>query len=524
MGTPGPRTGTVPADVGAADRSYRQWTSRSAVWRACLAISAVYAAALGSWSFLRPGWNSVRVETAWIIFAFVVLLVLAGFLFGDLTERPAVTASHRLPAIWLIAAAALGSLAYSRALTLGFLSDDFSLVNLQAGVTGWTNGDSQVWRPIPLAVFWLANRVLGDYSAPALHLLNIALHFLCAWLVWRIAILVGAPKVTSLLAMFLFLTFPASVESVAWCAGLQDLLATTATLLFVTFALEQRAAVLLLGALVLGLLSKESAVVSPVLAAMLLWASSAKAVKRQTVGALCVAVLLAGSFSWWRLQTAGPAFAAAPSRYLLKKVTSNAFGTLAVPWTAAELRHAPILGIYMALLIAVAGLSIATLRGRPRHARLMFTALLWPVVAILPAYSIFFVAGNLEGGRLLYTACAGWAVALALTCSTMSGLAAIGMRAAIALVVGIWTISTYGHVLVWQQASMVRDQVLASAQTLPLENCAATEFVGVPDNFSGAYVFRNGFHDALKRRGHDFVAGPGGCRFVWTGTSFEREQ
>jgi len=51
--------------------------------RACLALSGLYAAALGSWSFLRPGWHSVRVETAWIIFGFVVLLVLAGFLFGD---------------------------------------------------------------------------------------------------------------------------------------------------------------------------------------------------------------------------------------------------------------------------------------------------------------------------------------------------------------------------------------------------------------------------------------------------------
>ena len=492
--------------------------------RACLALSGLYAAALGSWSFLRPGWHSVRVETAWIIFGFVVLLVLAGFLFGDTTARLEGSASQRLPVFWLVAAAALGSLAYSRALTLGFLSDDFSLVNLQAGTTGWTNGDSQVWRPIPLAVFWLANRVFGDYSAPVLHLLNLALHSLCTWLVWRIAILVGAPRGAALLAMFLFLIFPASVEAVAWCAGLQDLLATTATLLFVTFALEQRSAVLLLGALVLGLLSKESAVVSPVLAAMLLWASSAQAVRRHTVRALCVAVLLVGAFSWWRLQTAGPVFAAAPSRYLLKKVTSNAFGTLAVPWTNVELSHGPILGIYMAVLIAVAGVSMASLRGRRQHARLMFTALLWPVVAILPAYSIFFVAGNLEGGRLLYTACAGWAVALALTSTTVSGAPAAGMRAAIALVVGIWTISTYGHVLVWQEASTVRDQVLASAQTLPLENCAATEFVGVPDSVGGAYVFRNGFHDALKRRGHDVLAGPGGCRFVWTGTSFEREE
>jgi hypothetical protein len=229
------------------------------------------------------------------------------------------------------------------------------------------------------------------------------------------------------------------------------------------------------------------------------------------------------AFSWWRLQTAGPTFAATPSRYLLKKVTSNAFGTLALPWSGAGIQAA-IFGIFMALLIAALGISVVCFAGRPQRARVMLAALLWPVIAILPAYSILFVASSLEGGRLLYTACAGWTIALAVGATAPPGLAGTCLRAAVAVVVGVWSVSTYGHVLVWQQASTVRDQVLASAQTLPLENCAATAFVGVPDNFRGAYVFRNGFHEALKQRGRDFVPGPGGCRFVWTGSAFEREE
>ena len=60
-----------------------QWRSRSGLAAACLAASGSYAAGLGVWSFTHPGWSSIRVETAWIVFAFVVLLTLAAATFGS---------------------------------------------------------------------------------------------------------------------------------------------------------------------------------------------------------------------------------------------------------------------------------------------------------------------------------------------------------------------------------------------------------------------------------------------------------
>src|SRR5690606_14057823 len=74
------------------------------------------------------------------------------------------------------------------------------------------------------------------------------------------------------LAAVLFAAFPASVEAVAWPAAVHDLLVTACALLFVLLARQPRswphlaAAVLVL---IVGILSKESAVAIPVLAAVM---------------------------------------------------------------------------------------------------------------------------------------------------------------------------------------------------------------------------------------------------------------
>jgi Tfp pilus assembly protein PilX len=83
------------------------------------------------------------------------------------------------------------------------------------------------------------------------------------------------------------------------------------------------------------------------------------------------------------------------------------------------------------------------------------------------------------------------------------------------------------HLQDWRRAAAVRDRVLASASSqLQETRCATVGFISIPDSVGGAYVFRNGFEDALAR-GQAYPAKPmvgqakePNCTLKWDGESF----
>jgi hypothetical protein len=319
----------------------------------------------------------------------------------------------------------------------------------------------------------------------------------------------------------LFLLFPASVEPVVWCSGLQDVLSTTTALVFVNEVLGRGRLVLLAAAFAGALLSKESAVGTPFIAAALVYARDGR-IERPLARSLAMGAMVAIVFGLWRLHTADPAFAAPPSRYLLKQILSMALGTLNVPWTTGELRNAPVLGISMAALVAVAGLLLVRHGQRARAAPLALALFTWTIVAVLPVYSMFFVANDLEGSRYLYFASAGWALLLALTASSATGRTSRIISSVLIVLVLLWSATVVRHLATWIVAAAERDRLLAAA-ALALQNhpCAEPRFVGATDSIAGAFVFRNGLDAALRRRGIAVSeSATSACRFVWSGTEF----
>jgi hypothetical protein len=78
---------------------------------------------------------------------------------------------------------------------------------------------------------------------------------------------------------------------------------------------------------------------------------------------------------------------------------------------------------------------------------------------------------------------------------------------------------------VWRQAADLRDRVLTDARSaIERAGCARPTFSGVPDSVDGAYVFRNGFSEALA-----IPAVAGGdarpdCAFTWSDSGFSRSR
>jgi hypothetical protein len=225
---------------------------------AILVALVVYVCVLAAQYYFRlRGVQRHHLETAWMWLIFTA--ILAAFTTNrSSTEEEQAPTVFRMPIYLPIACIATAFALYFPALRLGFLSDDFTLSDL--ALRNQLFGQSWAFlRPLPL----LCYRIVGAHPW-ALHALVVTLHGVNAALVIRLAAIFGLSARQAVAAGLLFVAFPASLEAVAWCAGLQDVLMTTGVLVAVVAATLSNSA-LSLAAVAAALLSKETAVAAPVL-------------------------------------------------------------------------------------------------------------------------------------------------------------------------------------------------------------------------------------------------------------------
>ena len=161
---------------------------------------------------------------------------------------------------------------------LGFLSDDFTHLETWglppvAEILKWFSQEyTGFYRPLT-ALLWNAEYALWGMNPFGYHLVNLAMHAACAFLVWRIGRRLFADPAVGLWAAIVFLFQPAHTFAVLMVAGLTGLLG--AMLVLAAFALhlwvrQQRRPVALLAPLVVfatGLAAKELALCLPLLIA-----------------------------------------------------------------------------------------------------------------------------------------------------------------------------------------------------------------------------------------------------------------
>jgi hypothetical protein len=441
-----------------------------------------------AYEYLSVGTGRHRAEAA--AFWFVVFVVLQ-CLIGGRRQRER-DGSTPFPVLWTAGIAIAAIVAFWPAFSIGLLSDDFILLPTGAACT------PRAWefvRPLPLAVWALTDSVLSRGALPvALHALNVTLHATNAALVVWLAVELGLPQLAALFAGFTFVLFPASVEAVAWASGIQDLLLVTGTLLFVLGTARARPLVMACG-LGIALMSKETGVVVPVLAALALvdrhnW--------RELAARLGLSLLVCAALAAWRL-TSVPSTAALQivSGYQLKELLSRPFAALTLPWTRDEMRHGPVAaGIFVAVLIAA--VTVASIIGTRRRVNVSIIprSCAWIVVSALPVGAMFFVDANLEGSRYLYLGLVGFALGLTTVMAALPRYLSAGLMVAALL---SWSLGVRQHLGVWREAAELRDETLASARSALLTHAGRPIVQNVPDSVRGAYVFRNGFREAVAR-------------------------
>jgi hypothetical protein len=462
-----------------------------------------------------------HVESPYFIFLFVCVLALV---FRRAAASAADTAGGpREPdSRWTVGACVVIALVlYWPAISLGLLSDDFALLAIAR------RGEALVvreifWRPLPIALYaagdWLGGPVL-------LHLLNVTLHGVNGWLTARLARALGLGPGAALAAAALFLVFPAGVEPVAWVSGLPDLLMTTVLLTAIEawgapWPLRFRVPAVLVLSLI-ALVTKETSIALPLLG-LLVWAKR-RPLRENAVIAGALAVAVAAFAAWWVTQSALPDdYAQMPSRGLIKDLLARSYGGLGAPYTVASaygLATSLAAGVLFPFLLAANAAAWRT--DRAAFTRSLRMAL-WPLAAVLPVYRYLYIAADLQGSRYLYLPCVGWSILVVGLVETAAARAGLQRRArivALVLVVAAHAVALRLHLEPWREAAGLRDVTLRSAvQVMAARGCGPESTFTVTDSWRGAFVFRNGFPEALQRLGPP--SGPRACRLRWEAGTF----
>jgi hypothetical protein len=329
----------------------------------------------------------------------------------------------------------------------------------------------------------------------------------------------------------LFAMFPASVEAVAWNAGIFDLASTTCALGAVAIAQAAYATTArawAIGAIVAaGLLSKETAVAIPAL--VLLVAIPVEAPRLRTPlaqlgiasGVALLYLLLRAALT---SEMAGHLQHLPADRRAWKDLIVRPFSALAVPMRSdlGMPVSAYIAGLLVLVLLAVAVVHMnrveSTPQNRGRVSAVWFVGMAWVGLSTLPLLLSFYVAPTLEGSRYLYLPAAGWALALAsaLVPSDLRWMRPVGW-VAVALLLAIFAGRIMQERDMWLEAARVRDVLLTDAARLARQmSCRSLEVENPPDNVRGVFVFRQGLPQALAPLTDRH--GSNSCVLRWTGS------
>ena len=334
----------------------------------------------------------------------------------------------------------------------------------------------QMYRPLPLATFSL-DWVIGRGSPALFHAANLVWHAGAAVIVVSLARR-WADTTAAFAAGLIFAVHPVHVEAVANVAGLGELMAAAGVCLAVYAAVVRQNVWASGAALVLGLLSKENAVVAP---ALIAWAwiieAAPRPARRQMAAFVVSWVVIAGVYlavralvlhPYARLHATAPVFlgeSALAGRLTALAALSDVFRLLVIPlklrvdYSPAERTAVEsLLDGRLLLGLACLGLWAWLLVMAWRRQRWVEAyGLGWIAIAFLPVSNLVFSTGVLLAERTLYLPSVGLALAAG---AALARLPPRRLRVALTVVVIACGIRSALRTPVWRDDFAVTNSIL----------------------------------------------------------------
>ncbi|HEX2912902.1 MAG TPA: glycosyltransferase family 39 protein [Chloroflexia bacterium] len=423
----------------------------------------------------------------------------------------------------------MACLVFLPALAAAFSGEDFVFINFVAsGNAFYKTSQALFYRPLP-NLFWQLDYSLWGLHAPGYHLTNLLLHAFNSLLVYLLARRLSGSMVSALLAATLFALQPIHVEPMVWLAGRPDLLATAAFLLCLLVMLsyyrrESRNAgsyIAGLACFTLGLFCKESVIGLPALLLLLavLYRKPRTAKSWLALGLELLPFLLAiAFFVAVRLAAIGTLGGYQGSDqnflYVFWNASLGLWLPLLFPLHTGSAGPLLSLGLGFALLLVYAGLMLSIWRSRsglPGRPLLIALGMMW--TGILPALAIAPVSPDLEQSRILYLPSAGFCLLVALLFSRIfsTGVKAYPKLNTLTLTILLvcYVVGILVAIQPWLQAGKITSQTLAALTTsgLPLKAGDTIYYEGLPDNYKGAFIWRNGIDPATRLYTNPSISG-----------------
>ena len=516
------------------------WTTRIVI--AALAISGVV---LAGWTLFPPANTAVPIRAplnaASCFGLSAVLLLLLSSRSGEPLPAEAGLAPARHHLLPLIALYVLIACQFWQVTGTFFLSDDFILIHyarthfhefLREFVTPGGDGG---FRPVTDISFALTAGWAG-FSPFRWHMISLAIHALNASLLYLLALRFGWTQPAAWTAAALFAIHGITPEAVVWITARFDLLATffvlASMLCFVVSwqgygrAWLWRAASLL--AMILGMFSKESAYILPVL--LTLWVLLGEGRPRRFralipfwIGAACIFAyrwILFGGIGGYRDATGQEAVYSITPFTFLKVLAWRMWSILLFPLNWSIRPEWPI-GIGSVLFLAAL---IYLARQRLARAPLFFS-LGWVMICALPPLHLLLIGSDLTKSRYLYMSLAGFCLLLGACAAKLPGRA---RWAGILVLCGFSFAATRHNLEAWRYAS---DHALTSCSAVArcTKDRARIQAVHLPRTLNGVWFFANGFPECVDMQ-HESGAVPppasesSSCRYDWNPVRHELRQ
>jgi protein O-mannosyl-transferase len=356
----------------------------------------------------------------------------------------------------LLAASAF--IAYSGTLLFGFVYDDRFQIVGNRSLTSWSNVPSyfthSVWYLIdphlapnyyrPIFLIWLKLCYsIFELSPSGWHLTSVALHMLATVQMFWLAQRLLKQRTAAALAALFFALHPIHVESVAWISGATDLLmfvTMVGTVLAFLRWQQTRSVIVYSGALIfatLALLSKEPAIVLPILLVASAWAALPEQQRLPKSDRLALVPFFALSVVYLALRqhilagfshnAAGgsvsemllswPAVIVFYLRQLSFPIRLSLFHDLTFTHSASSRQF-----LFSTVILVVVVLAVVMAVRISRERRPAIAALIWLTVPLTPVlYLRVYSQGELVHDRYTYVASAGFVMLLILIGRSLIG-------------------------------------------------------------------------------------------------------
>lgn len=370
-------------------------------------------------------------------------------------------------------------------------------------------------RPLSVAVMW-SSYVIGGWNPAAVHFVSLILHWVSAVFVWRIGLRFDLGRCAALWAALFFLCLPLSVFAVAWPAAQNMLLMTSLMLAAVlaymnatnwhcdestdtTLPFDTRTGWMILayGLWLAALVSRENAVVLPVILLSLDWAAGGWRAVRSRLRWHILWFATAATYAGWRV---GFYAVAMPDGYV-RRFGDDGF----LPWCVAKLifywacsvwpapmvvgpsgRYHPFADapLDFAMMAAIVLITTAVYALLARRTRGWWIWPLWIVLATLPVTTVM---ATPHSGYLCGVATA---IGAAIGVSRLSKQAGSAGRTTISVVMVVVLIGSAGicklHRLMWRGMHYAESFVFTGLAADPPANDAYVFMIDLP--FAATYA------------------------------------